>query len=520
MRRRVGLRGRIAATILLALLVPGLLLSVVSYRVLRDSAEHDFRARALSSTLSDLTSAINSVREGNKRTALANAREALAVRKFNTFAVYLLKPTADGAGYTLADPPPFERPDPAVDPSEWLASREATAVIAGNVGVQLDFADPTGFTATEYPLSLMDEKHLKVIRSPDGEALVIGGEVGRQGPGDPYPGAPVVALEYHGLGPVEDEAAAHLRGLLLVDAATVAIGALLAWWIAGRVQRPVRAAGAAARALGEGDLTVRLPVTGRDELADLSTSFNLMAARLSDTIDELTRHEERQRRFVADVSHELRTPTASLLAAAAALDNPATRDGAAVLIAPQLRRLAALTEDLLEISRLDAGEAVLLPQPIDLADLVADVAAHCEDPAAVSVRAEGDTGAEVDPRRIHTVVGNLVSNALRHGSAPVEVTVSGTADTVAVRVADHGPGVPADLRERVFDRFVRGDRARATAVGDRSRAATARDRGGSGNGLGLAIALENARLHRATLTVSDGPRAVFTLTVPRRPPEG
>ncbi|WP_371502574.1 HAMP domain-containing histidine kinase [Kitasatospora sp. NBC_00374] len=286
------------------------------------------------------------------------------------------------------------------------------------------------------------------------------------------------------------------------------VGTLLARLVAGRVQRPVTAAGAAARALGAGDLTVRLPVSGRDELSDLSSSFNQMADRLAETIEELTRHEARRRQFVADVSHELRTPTASLLAAATALEYPATRDGAASLIAPQLRRLATLTEDLLEISRMDAGEATVVLQPIDLADLVADVVAHSESPESVAVRTEGDTGADVDPRRMHAVVTNLVSNALCHGAAPVEVTVRGVEHVVVVRVADSGPGVPEELRERVFDRFVRADPARASGHGAP---------GGTGNGLGLAIARENARLHHATLTLANEPGgAVFTLTVPKR----
>lgn len=247
---------------------------------------------------------------------------------------------------------------------------------------------------------------------------------------------------------------------------------------------------------------MRLLATGHDELSELSASFNHMADQLAETVDQLTRHDARRRRFVADVSHELRTPTASPPAAATALENPATRDSAARLITPQLRRLATLTEDLLEISRMDAGEAALGREPVDLAGLVTDVVAHSEAPESVTVHAEGDTTADVDPRRMHTVIGNLVSNALRHGAAPVYVTVGCQSPTgVTVRVADSGPGVPEELAEQLFDRFVRADAARSST---------------SGSGLGLAIAQENARLHHATLNVENDHGAVFALKIPHR----
>ncbi|MFJ7278537.1 ATP-binding protein [Kitasatospora sp. NPDC098663] len=503
MTGRLGLRGRITVTVLLALLLPSVLLSMLSYRALRERAEQDFRARVLSSALSDFTSAANSVRAQVKPTALLSAHEALAVRKFNTYVVYAMKPNPNGTGYTVPDP--NEPPGPDQDPNTWPGLKATSASDASDA--QISSTPLTAFLKTGDHPPLLDERHLALVHPAGKPWLVVGAIVGSQGVSDRYPGAPVVAVEYHSLQPVDDEASADLRSLLLVSAATVVLGAQLAWLVAGRVQRPVTAASAAARALGAGDLTVRLPVSGRDELSDLSSSFNQMADRLAETIDQLTRHQARQRQFVADVSHELRTPTASLLAAATALERPATRDRAATLIAPQLRRLATLTEDLLEISRIDAGEATVALQPVDLADLVADVVAHSESPDSVTVRTEGDTSADIDPRRMHTVITNLVSNALRHGAAPVEVTVRGVERGVVVRVADSGPGVPAELHEQVFDRFVRADPARASGHGGP---------GSAGNGLGLAIARENAQLHHATLTLANEPGAVFTLTVPKR----
>ncbi len=459
----------------------------------------------LSSALSDFISAGNAVIGRTKPTALLSANDALAVRKFNSYALYCLKPDDSGTGYAAPDPnPPFDDAGPIPWPGP-KAGRISDASDAQTSAVPVTRflrwrTDPWPMNADVVSLvNTMDEHSLTAITIAHGRWLAIGAVIGIQSDVDPHPGAPIVAIEYLSPQPVEDQAGGYLRGLLTSSMATVVIGALLAWFVAGRVQRPVSAASKAARELGAGDLTVRLPVTGHDEFSDLSGSFNQMADRLAETIDQPTRHDARQRQFVADVSHELRTPTASLLAAATALDNPATRDSAAPLITPQLRRLATLTENLLEISRMDSGEAALTLEPVDLAGLVADVVAHSQAPESVTVHAEGDTTADIDPRRMHTVINNLLSNALRHGAAPVTVTVSRTPTSLTVRVSDSGLGVPEDLRERIFDRFVQADTARS---------------GNAGSGLGLAIARENARLHHATLTVENDHGAVFTLNIP------
>ena len=113
---------------------------------------------------------------------------------------------------------------------------------------------------------------------------------------------------------------------------------------------------------------------------------------------------------------------------------------------------------------------------------------------------DGDVTVTADPRRIHTIVCNLLSNAFRHGASPITVTLDGTGDEVIVRVADSGPGVPDELLPILFDRFTRGDRARQAT---------------DGSGLGLAIARENALVHKGSLTVHNDGGAVFTLTLPR-----
>ncbi|MCP3800653.1 HAMP domain-containing histidine kinase [Allokutzneria sp. A3M-2-11 16] len=300
---------------------------------------------------------------------------------------------------------------------------------------------------------------------------------------------------------LDNELAQLARQLLLVTLVVGLLGAATGVFAARRIQSRVRVAAAAARQLGAGALGTRLPVRGRDELADLATSFNTMAHRLSESIDQLRRKDQQQRRFVADVAHDLRTPLASMLAATESLRSggPHDRERSAELLGTQVRRLSTLVEDLLEMSRFDAGAADFRPERVDLPALVADVIAMTE--AEISVQTIGDTAVAGDPRRLHTIVRNLVTNALRHGGQPITVTIDGSGTGwVRVVVADSGPGLPDDLAPYVFDRFVRGDRARQHT---------------EGSGLGLAIAYENAVLHGGRIDVSNVDGAVFTLVVPR-----
>jgi two-component system sensor histidine kinase MtrB len=282
----------------------------------------------------------------------------------------------------------------------------------------------------------------------------------------------------------------------------ILIGSGLGVLAARRLQRRVRVAAGAARTLGSGALDTRLPVQGKDEFADLAGSFNSMAQRLGESIEELRRKDEQQRQFVADVAHDLRTPMAVLIAAGDGLHGP-DRERSAELIGTQTRRLSALVEDLLEMSRFDAGAAEFRPEPVDLQALCVDVVEMVA--ADIPVAINGDGVVVGDPRRLHTIVRNLVSNALHHGAPPITITIDGTAGfEVRVAVRDHGPGLPPALVNKVFDRFVRGDRSRRS----------------EGSGLGLAIAYENAVLHGGRIDVASDQGAKFTLVVPRTPPGG
>jgi len=295
-----------------------------------------------------------------------------------------------------------------------------------------------------------------------------------------------------------DDPIPDLRKTLITYSAVIGVaGLLIAGLLASIVARPLTTARVMAESVAEGDLGTRIPIRGRDEVARMSTAVNTMADRLTGQISELEQANETQKRFVSDVAHELRTPTAALLASAEALEHPETRDEAALLISPQLRRLARLTEDLLEISRMDAGRAHVEPSRIDLMDLVNEVIDDCGAPSAVSLVGSFPLEVSTDPARLRVIVRNLVANALQHGAPPVTIRAEASSTCVTVSVTDEGRGVPAELRDRVFDRFVRGDEARH----------------GSSSGLGLAIAEENARLLGGTLTL-DADGRTFLLSLP------
>ncbi|WP_245612597.1 MtrAB system histidine kinase MtrB [Actinotalea ferrariae] len=290
----------------------------------------------------------------------------------------------------------------------------------------------------------------------------------------------------------------------------------MTWLVTRQAVRPVRSAARVAERLADGHLTERMRVTGVDEMATLARSFNEMAESLQDQIARMEELSHLQRRFVSDVSHELRTPLTTVRMAAEVIH--ASRDGldpaarrSAELLTAQLDRFEALLADLLEISRFDAGAAMLDAERRDVRDVVT---AAVEQVGPLAERRgvwlsvdlpEQATVADVDPRRVERVLRNLLVNAVEHAEGqPVEVRLAGDAEAVAVTVRDHGVGMTAEEAEHVFDRFWRADPARARTTG--------------GTGLGLAISIEDAHLHGGWLEVwgRPGRGASFRLTVPRR----
>lgn len=269
----------------------------------------------------------------------------------------------------------------------------------------------------------------------------------------------------------------------------------LALLTAQGVLRPVRRLGAAARALGAGRLDTRVEERGSDEFTELARTFNRAA-------EQLEASQAASRRFVADVSHELRTPLTAMSAVTGVLDEdaaslPEDTALAARLVSSETRKLTRLVNDLMEISRFDEGRNVLVLDEWDISTAVRDsLAARGWTSSVETSLPEGVMG-RVDRRRLDVIVANLVGNALKHGGAPVVVSV--LADEI--RVSDSGPGIPADALPHIFDRFYKADTARSRS---------------EGSGLGLAIAWENARLHGGTIEAANAPSggAVFTLRLP------
>jgi two-component system sensor histidine kinase MtrB len=304
------------------------------------------------------------------------------------------------------------------------------------------------------------------------------------------------------------------RTLMFAGVVLVLLLGWISWFVTRQVVDPVRYAASIAERFSAGRLSERMKVTGDDDLARLATSFNHMAASLQRQIGQLEELSRVQRRFVSDVSHELRTPLTTVRMAADVLHeardrfDPSTARSAE-LLQTQLDRFESLLGDLLEISRFDAGAAVLEATPTDLRDLVGRVVEAAlplaERKGAPLLLDLPDTGcvADVDVRRIERVLRNLVDNAVEHSEGrPVEVTVRCRDQAVAIGVRDHGVGLRPGESSLVFNRFWRADPARARTTG--------------GTGLGLAIALEDARLHGGWLQAwgQPGDGAHFRLTLP------
>lgn len=306
-----------------------------------------------------------------------------------------------------------------------------------------------------------------------------------------------------------------LNVLLVAGVVLVFMNIGVAMWVTHSVGKPIQQAAQTAEWLSSGDLSVRMDVKRTDEIGSLSESFNKMADNIQDQITQLADLSQIQQRFVSDVSHELRTPLTTVAMASEVLYesrnalDPVLRRSTE-LMHHQVERFQALLEDLLEISRFDAGAAQVALEKTDLLHLVADVALTAQPLAdktetQLSIVAKGDSfTAEVDSRRIERILRNLVNNAIEHGeSQPVDVILEGDDHVVSIVVRDHGMGMTEEHIEHVFDRFWRADAARTRTTG--------------GSGLGLAIAVEDTRLHNGSIDAWGklGQGSAFRVTLPR-----
>ncbi len=297
-------------------------------------------------------------------------------------------------------------------------------------------------------------------------------------------------------------------GLGVLAGAALALLAGLA--TARRAMEPISELTAVAREIERTrDTSIQIPrPAADDEVAELAATLDSMLHALDEARSETEATLTRQREFVADASHELRTPLTSVLANLELLEESAVgeqRETASSALRSS-RRMRRLVADLLLLARADAGRK-LTHRPVDLSDVVTDAAAELEPVAGdheISISAPH--GVEIEGARdeLHRLVLNLMENALRHtdpGTA-VEASVERRNGEVVLAVEDDGPGIPADLHEKVFERFFRGE-------GDRS--------GSSGLGLSIVKAVADSHNGRVTLEPPlDGRGARFVVRFPAR----
>ncbi|RJS46848.1 DUF4153 domain-containing protein [Nocardioides cavernaquae] len=265
---------------------------------------------------------------------------------------------------------------------------------------------------------------------------------------------------------------------------TVALALAVTQLLAVGMTSPLREMTTAARSMARGDYGVRVTATSSDEIGQLARAFNRMA-------EDLAGVDRQRRELVANVSHELRTPLAALCALLENLaDGVAAPDPASLRAAlDQAERLTALVADLLDLSRVDAGKAPLAVEPMAVGDLLSRAVGEARftgrDVGFVVSVIPDDLQVRADPARLRQLVANLLDNASRHSPAGASVHVLATATTDGWRleVADEGPGITPDDRERVFERF----------------GTLADSAGGGGTGLGLAIARWVTDLHGGSI---------------------
>lgn len=296
------------------------------------------------------------------------------------------------------------------------------------------------------------------------------------------------------------------RSIATIGLAVAVIGGLLSYWVARAALAPLARVAATAGRISHSALAERVDYDGPDdEVGSVARSLNAMLDRLESAFGE-------QRRFVADASHELRTPLAvvrgNLETLCAEGASPGERDEAMTAVRDELGRMERLIDDLLALARLEADIRRRPFQPLDATVLLEEAAGRGRALAGdrtFAVDAPERLWVLGDPDLLDAALGNLVRNASHHTSPDGRITLSARAegDSVALSVADDGPGIPGADIERVFDRFYRGP-------------ATRDDRGG-GSGLGLAIARRLAELHGGSVRAGNGPDggAVFTITLPR-----
>jgi signal transduction histidine kinase len=304
-----------------------------------------------------------------------------------------------------------------------------------------------------------------------------------------------------------------LATVLLFFAAGMAMA--LGYFLSSALTDRIRTLDQAAQTLADGDLEVRVPIEGRDEMAQLARTFNQMAAQLQEAAQKQDELESLRRDLIAWVGHDLQTPLASVQAIVEALadgiiEDPDTTQRYLRTAKKDIRALSSLIDDLFQMAQLDAGGLPLDREDNSLTDLISDtLESFTEISARQEVRLEGDVDPGIDPLymdagRIGRVLNNLVGNAIRHAPAGgiVHVRANNLSDRVMVEVIDNGRGIPAQDLPHIFERFYRGEKSRSRSTG--------------GSGLGLAIAKGVVEAHGGEIEVESIPgRTRFYLVLPR-----
>jgi len=379
------------------------------------------------------------------------------------------------------------RANPSADLVQLVASiRTETGGVALLEVQDRWFSQNVGFNQQSLPTSLRE--------------AVISGESGRQRFG--HDGEDYLAVGVHmpepdanyfevfPLGGVDSTLGTIGTSLAVAASFTALAAAGIGWWASRRLLRPLSRVADAAGDLATGGLDTRLEEENDPDLDRLVASFNEMADAVQSRI-------QREARFASDVSHELRSPLTALTAAVEVLDGrrddlPPRSQQALDVVVSQTRRFDQMVLDLLELSRLDAGAADLLIEPIAVGNVMRRVAARygAED-VPIDVQPPFDSvGVPLDKRRLERILANLIGNAEQHGGGAVRIAAErGPRGFLRIVVEDKGSGVAPEERARIFERFARGSAARHRV----------------GTGLGLALVAEHAQLHGGRAWVEDRP---------------
>ena len=310
---------------------------------------------------------------------------------------------------------------------------------------------------------------------------------------------------------------AQLRLLeILVSTAIMVVLGAGAWWTVQLGLSPLRRIRDTAQKIAAGDLSQRVESTDpRTEVGQLGISLNEMLAQIEQAFEARMASEDRLRQFVADASHELRTPLSSIRGYAelfrrGAASNPGDLGKAMQRIESESIRMAKLVDDLLLLARLDEGRPLEM-KPVDLSQIAVDCAADqsvADRHHPITVSAASPVVVAGDEARLRQVITNLVRNAVVHtpDQTGIEILVQRDSDRGVVEVQDHGPGIPPEAQDRIFERFVRLDKSRGRARG--------------GAGLGLAIVAAIVASHGGSIRHLPTPNggATFRVELPSQQP--